>query len=147
MTLQIEFTHFEDPRNEARITSVLKRFAPLYPTWLRTLTVSITDTLPGNRSICWSVAKPEYGTATIVIVSSWLDRDPELQRSDLLHEVLHVAHRREYNFVWDQLLNPIEERNKELHAYLVEDYRVRNEEFIEGLAQSIQVLLREAKGD
>lgn len=145
MTVEIRFEHFENPRNEAYIASILKEFASLYPTWLRTLTVSITDTLPESGSHVWTIGTPEYGTATIIIVSRWLDNDPELQRLDLLHEILHVAHRREYSFVQRQLLDTIEDQDKKLHAYLVEDYRVRDEEFIESLSQGIWALLGETE--
>ncbi len=137
--LNIKYQNFELKSNQCHVGKILDTYSALFPYWLHTLTVAIYDEC-GDRpegAMDWNDAKPEYGFATISILSKWLDRPERQQRSFILHEILHIAHRREYNFVWDRLLNPVKERNEELHTFLVEDYRQRNEEFIEGLAHAI----------
>ena len=137
--LNIQYQNFELESNQCHVGKILDTYSVLFPSWLRTLTVSIYDTYSKQPDgmVAWSKARPEYGSAEINVLSTWLDRPGHQQHSFILHEILHIAQRREYNFIWDRLLNPVEKRNKELHGYLIEDYRQRNEEFIEGLTHAI----------
>ena len=137
--LEITYHNFESESNRAHIDKIIKQYSWLFPSWLRELKVGIYDTHDDHPedTIAWSTGRPEYGSSTINVMSSWLDRPLQLQHSLVLHEILHIAHRREYNFVWDRLLNPLQNRNEELHTVLVEDFRERNEEFIEGLTRAI----------
>lgn len=137
--LEIVYQNFELKFNEHRVGDILDTFLALLPLWLNELTITIYDE-HGDRPegmMAWSKARPEYGFASISIMSGWLDRPEREQRSFILHEILHIAQRREYNFVWDRLLNPIQDKNEELHTFLVEDYRERNEEFIQHLTDFI----------
>lgn len=135
----IIYQNFELKDNERHVANIVNHYSWLFPSWLHALTVAIYDEHSDapEGTIAWASARPEYGTATIYILSRWLDRPEKNQRSFILHEILHIAQRREYNFVWDRLLNPMQNKNEELHAFLVEDYRERNEEFIEGLTRGI----------
>lgn len=137
--LKILYQNFELKSNQNFIGDILNSYIALFPLWLNELTITIYDD-HGDRPegmMAWSKARPEYGVASISIMSGWLDRPEGEQRSFILHEVLHIAQRREYNFVWDRLLNPIQDKNEELHTFLVEDYRERNEEFIGHLTDAI----------
>lgn len=137
--LEVTFHNFELPSNEHYISDIIDRYRYLFPSWLRMLSMSVYDEkedMP-ESTVAWNTARPEYGEASINIFSRWFDRPERDQRAFILHEILHIAHRREYNFVWDRLLNPMAKNNEELHGFLVEDYRERNEEFIEGLVRAI----------
>ena len=149
MTLKIRYQNFEKPENEQYVAAIVEKYRALLPRWLDRLTIVIYDNnedAPEDR-IAWNRAVPEYGYAHINIHSKWLDKDADLQDELILHEILHVAHGRERNFICDRLLDPVQDRNKELYSFLCGDYRERNEEFINCLAQNIQTLLKEAKGD
>lgn len=134
--MEIRYRNFDLESNEKYVGSIINKYAALFPSWLRTLRVEIFDRDDEGRTngpIAWSNADPEYGDANIGILSRWLDRPRKDQQSLVLHEILHVAQRREYNFVRNRLISPAEARNEELYEFLVEDYRERNEEFIESL--------------
>ncbi len=139
MNLDIQFQNFEVKANESYVRDIVYRYKYILPPWLRTLTVEIYDEHSDapEGTIAWIKGKPEYGFAIICILSRFLDRPEKEQRSFILHEMLHIAHRREYNFVWDRLLSSVQDRNKELHKFLVEDYRQYNEEFISQLTYAI----------
>lgn len=148
MKPEITFQNFELERNKIHIGDIIERYQHFFPSWLHELTVTIYDNLADDQpkaTIAWSKSYPEYGSGSIFILSKLLDRPEREQHSFILHEMLHIAHRREYNFIWDRLLNPVKDRNEELYDFLVEDYRERNEEFIEGLTRSL--LLEHYKGD
>ncbi len=136
---EIKYQNFELKSNERCVDDILNRYVSLLPSWLNVLTIAIYDEHGDgpDGAMAWSKASPEYGFATISILSKWLDRPVKEQCSCILHEILHIAQRREYNFVWDRLLNPVQDRNEDLHKFLVEDYRQRNEEFIEGLSHAL----------
>lgn len=139
MSIDIRFENFELKSNETHICDIVDLYRYILPAWLYTLTVTIYDENEDapEGTVAWSKATPEYGFASIGILSRILDRPLKSQHRFILHEILHIAHRREYNFVWDRLLNPIQDRNEELHKFLIEDYRHRNEEFIEELTRAI----------
>lgn len=140
MRPRIRYHSFESAKNRAHIQAIVERYQYLLPHWLHELSVEIRDELdPGvlKNTISWSDATPEYGDASLYILSKLLDRPETLQHSCILHEILHIAHYREYILVSSRLLAPLQDRNEELHAYLVEDYRERDEEFIECLTEAI----------
>jgi hypothetical protein len=139
VNLDIQLQNFEVKANESHVRDIIYRYKYILPLWLRSLTVEIYDEHSDapEGTMAWNKARPEYGFATICILSRFLDKPEKQQRSFILHEMLHIAHRREYNFVWDRLLNPVQNRNEELHKFLVEDYRQWNEEFINQLTYAI----------
>lgn len=140
MPVEIEFQNFEVKANETHIGDIIRQYGFFLPSWVYKLTVEIYDSLRDDQPegmIAWSKARPEYGHATICMLTSILDRPIKEQYSYIIHEILHIAHRREYNFVWDRLLSPVQDRNEDLHKFLVEDYREHNEEFIEHMTRCI----------
>lgn len=147
MTPQIRYQNFEKPENQEYVAAIVDKYRELLPRWIDRLTVVVYDENEDapKGSLCWVSGKPEYGFAHINILSKWFDRDTDLQDELILHEMLHVAQAREYKFVWDRLINPLDERNPELYYALSEDYRERNEEFINCLAQGIRALLGETE--
>lgn len=143
MTVEIRFQNIEKTENQNYIGAIVDKYRALLPRWLDRLTIVIyekNEDAPDD-AICWVNGKPEYGFAHINILTAWLDKDPDLQDELILHEILHIAHRRENSFVRGRLLYPLAERNAELHDVLADDYRERNEEFTNSLAQGIRALL------
>lgn len=147
MILQIRFQNFEKPENQEYVAAIVEKYRALLPRWLDRLTIVVYDQNEDapKGSLCWVSGKPEYGFAHINILTAWFDKDADLQDELILHEILHIAHRRENSFIRGRLLYPLVERNAELHADLEDEYCERNEEFINSLSQGIRALLGETE--
>lgn len=129
--VKIEYENFEREENKAMVAEIVLAYAWLFPVWLKTLTVRIHDEHSNSDTwSAWSKGSPEYGTASIGMMTTCLDKPEGWFREMIVHELLHIAHMRIYELMRTRIVAHFEESNPELFGFLEEDMRQRVEEFM-----------------
>lgn len=144
---EITYHGFENEGILAHVKAIMESYRALLPDWLNSLSiVSSAQDGPGN---CLKVHynQHEYMHARISVFPVWFDQTEERQRIGIIHELVHIQHAALLDFAESHLIDPIKERNQELHDYIHEEFRVKLERFTESAAIGIyRALESKAKG-
>ena len=91
------------------------------------------------------IGSKEYLHFTLNVYYAFFDCPVEVQREKIIHEIVHTNHAALIMFVRDRLINPIRDRNPELHEYLDPEFTEKVESFTQSMAFAIERMIVAAK--
>ena len=135
----LTFENWRNPEQEAVAHQIIKRAQPMFPEWVERLRISMNERL--EDAYARAGLNYEYLSGTIEFSPCFFALPPLEQTETVMHELIHVVHEPLLLWVRDYLIDPLEEKNPEVHAILKKQFSERKEQFTESIGISLARLL------
>lgn len=133
--VEVRYRNFEQKDTEDKVRAVIKKYSFLFPAWLRELNVNIVNNPDENGAHAWCTAEVGYSSASITFTPVILDRPLREMHKTFVHELVHLANARQWEFVRNRVLDLIPDGQAK--EYILADHTERVEEFTVHMTQVI----------
>lgn len=137
-TVLLRLNNFVRPELQDKLAGMLRDLSFLYPRWMRELAVVAEDADVGSAgALARGHSDLVYGTASITVYGAFFDRDDGVQYHTLVHELIHIADARRLAFMYEHVLGPMRDRNRDLHDVLHAELRKCYEDFTQFMSDVV----------
>lgn len=135
--VRVKLANFDSPENAKIVEELTERFRWLLPFWLRNLRIEQRGAIGDDGTTAIMTVQRRYHDATMGLAHNFHDADDTDRAWYFVHELMHTHMDALTSWMIHEVIDPIKDRNEELHTHLTSEFTAHFEEVVDGLARAV----------